>query len=171
MATYRAYHKVLIEPNMGICFTDIPGIAEAKAGFWINEEMEYTQGSDCKWWIPPAQILYVDKITDERFLRKTVRTTRAGIEQAEDQYTYGQRGPDPRATREREWNANDPLNEDGYDFTKAQPNPYPGVGTGRGCGFLSGGSMSDGQITCNNPLCKDCYPDSPPQIPTSGPFC
>lgn len=32
-------------------------------GFWINKEMEWTvAGSDCKYWITPANIMYIEKI-------------------------------------------------------------------------------------------------------------
>ena len=37
------------------------GIYNFADGFWINEELKFTKGSDCKYWIPPSQILYVVK--------------------------------------------------------------------------------------------------------------
>lgn len=37
------------------------GIHAYSQGFWINEEFEYTKASDCKYWIPPSQILHVEK--------------------------------------------------------------------------------------------------------------
>lgn len=33
-----------------------------KDGFWINEKMEHTTGSTCKFWIPPGQLRYIEKI-------------------------------------------------------------------------------------------------------------
>ena len=31
-------------------------------GFWINEDMEFTNGDDAKYFIPISQILYIEKI-------------------------------------------------------------------------------------------------------------
>ncbi len=31
-------------------------------GFWITYDLKFTKGSDCKYWIPPSQILYVEKV-------------------------------------------------------------------------------------------------------------
>lgn len=36
-------------------------IAYFKEGFWINEEYQITLGDDCKFWIPPSQISYIEK--------------------------------------------------------------------------------------------------------------
>lgn len=43
------------------------GIASFENGFWVNDDYQFTQGSDAKYWIPPARILYVwkDTVTDE----------------------------------------------------------------------------------------------------------
>ena len=38
------------------------GIGRFCSGFWITGTMELTKGSDCKYWIPPSQIKYIDKI-------------------------------------------------------------------------------------------------------------
>jgi hypothetical protein len=35
-------------------------------GFWLNEKSEFTQGSDCKWWIPPSRIFFVEKVKKEK---------------------------------------------------------------------------------------------------------
>jgi len=32
-------------------------------GFWLNEDMEYTWGSDARYWIPPGRILFIEKVT------------------------------------------------------------------------------------------------------------
>lgn len=37
------------------------GLADVKDGFWINEARQYTQVSDCKYWIPPSKIEYISK--------------------------------------------------------------------------------------------------------------
>jgi hypothetical protein len=31
-------------------------------GFWVNDALEYTQGDDCQYWIPPSQIRYIKKV-------------------------------------------------------------------------------------------------------------
>ena len=36
-------------------------IADFEDGFWINDNLKFTKGPDCKFWIPPSQILYVSK--------------------------------------------------------------------------------------------------------------
>ena len=40
---------------------EVEGTMEMRDGFWINAEFERTTGSDCKYWIPPSQILYIEK--------------------------------------------------------------------------------------------------------------
>jgi len=37
------------------------GICAFTNGFWITNERKFTKGSDCKYWIPPSQILYIEK--------------------------------------------------------------------------------------------------------------
>lgn len=42
------------------------GIDAFCRGFWVTESMVYTKWSDAKYWIPPSQILYIEKIeTDD----------------------------------------------------------------------------------------------------------
>lgn len=43
------------------CQCEVPCVADIKLGFWINENMEFTQGEDAAWWIPPGQLIYVFK--------------------------------------------------------------------------------------------------------------
>jgi hypothetical protein len=38
------------------------GIAAFRDGFWINEQLEYSNGNDVRYWIPPHQILYIAKL-------------------------------------------------------------------------------------------------------------
>ncbi len=38
------------------------GIRRFDSGFWITGTMELTKASDCKYWIPPSQIKYIEKI-------------------------------------------------------------------------------------------------------------
>lgn len=42
--------------------TFVPSIADIKEGFWVNGVKEFTKKEDCKYWIPPSQIMYVEKI-------------------------------------------------------------------------------------------------------------
>lgn len=44
---------------------DQDGIHAFTNGFWINEELKFTKGSDNLYWIPPSQILYIEKIRRE----------------------------------------------------------------------------------------------------------
>ena len=42
------------------------GVDAFSRGFWITESLVYTKGSDAKYWIPPSQIMYIEKIeTDD----------------------------------------------------------------------------------------------------------
>ena len=36
-------------------------IYDFKDGFWIDGEGKFTKGSDCKYWIPPARIYYIER--------------------------------------------------------------------------------------------------------------
>ena len=40
------------------------GIGAFKDGFWINDALEYTKGSDCKYWVPPGRILVIQKLEE-----------------------------------------------------------------------------------------------------------
>lgn len=40
------------------------GIADIKDGFWVNNKFEWCVVADQKYWIPPSQIKYVDKVED-----------------------------------------------------------------------------------------------------------
>jgi hypothetical protein len=39
----------------------IPSISDAKEGFWINQSLKHTQGSDALFWVPPTAVLCVRK--------------------------------------------------------------------------------------------------------------
>ena len=36
-----------------------------KDGFWLTKEMEITTGSNCRIWIPPGRLRYIEKIPPE----------------------------------------------------------------------------------------------------------
>ena len=50
---------------------DIPSIDYAESGFWIDKNYEFRYITEigaeenCKYWIPPSQVKYVEKITVE----------------------------------------------------------------------------------------------------------
>lgn len=55
-----------------VCFYELDGVEQDtaaerldvfKEGFWINNDFDYTNGSDAKYWIPPGRIHYVTKAT------------------------------------------------------------------------------------------------------------
>ena len=52
------------------CFADeieIPSIADAQDGFWINKYGGFTRNEEeCLMWIPPAQILYVKRTANDK---------------------------------------------------------------------------------------------------------
>lgn len=43
------------------CVRSEGGIAEFVNGFWINDDYEFTNGSDAKYWIPPTNIRFISK--------------------------------------------------------------------------------------------------------------
>ncbi len=50
--TREGHHEVSTEKD---------GLFAFSKGFWINDKLQFTKASDCKYWIPPSQILYVEK--------------------------------------------------------------------------------------------------------------
>jgi hypothetical protein len=46
-------------------YTDVPyhrGIGEVREGFWVNEDWQWTCGSDAEHWIPPSSFGLVSKV-------------------------------------------------------------------------------------------------------------
>lgn len=41
---------------------DQDGIHAFVCGFWINDDLKFTKGTDAKYWIPLSQILYIEKL-------------------------------------------------------------------------------------------------------------
>lgn len=56
---YMVYFNFGLAKNV---YTAVPSLAEVKDGFWIDEKGLFTKTFHAKTWIPPAQILYVEKI-------------------------------------------------------------------------------------------------------------
>ena len=42
-------------------YVEADAIQYLKEGFWINKDHKFTLGEDCKFWIPPSQIMYIKK--------------------------------------------------------------------------------------------------------------
>lgn len=43
------------------CVRSEDGIGDFVDGFWINDDYQFTKGSDAKFWIPPSCIRYISK--------------------------------------------------------------------------------------------------------------
>jgi len=43
-------------------YVRVESIHEIKDGFWINSKKKFTKKSDCRYWIPPSQIMFVEKL-------------------------------------------------------------------------------------------------------------
>lgn len=43
-------------------FVVADAIWDVEGGFWINDQNQFTKGSDAAWWIPPSAILIVEKV-------------------------------------------------------------------------------------------------------------
>lgn len=59
-ANYRHYYYFHKEPRPEFYYVDTPLME--KDGFWLTGDLEYTNGSTCKFWIPPGQLRYIEKI-------------------------------------------------------------------------------------------------------------
>lgn len=64
VTTYRCFYSLPGDEYTAM----VPSIPDISQGFWINKERKYTQGSDGQIWIPPGQVQYVEKTTEERRL-------------------------------------------------------------------------------------------------------
>jgi hypothetical protein len=40
----------------------VESIFDVMEGFWLNRELIFTKASNCRYWIPPSRILYVEKV-------------------------------------------------------------------------------------------------------------
>jgi hypothetical protein len=58
MVVYRCWFNF----KDAICVaTSTEGLAGFNKGFWITEQLKLTKGGDCKYWIPPSQIILIEK--------------------------------------------------------------------------------------------------------------
>lgn len=62
MITYKAYVKV---DNIKVII-EVPSIGDILDGFWINDDYEFTKGSDCSIWIPITSVAMVRKVDSEK---------------------------------------------------------------------------------------------------------
>ena len=57
MSTYLVYYTNWSSRNtLSLTLPEGKGIADVTGGFWTNDAGEYTQGSDCKYYIPASQL-------------------------------------------------------------------------------------------------------------------
>lgn len=62
MARYYCFYRLKTQTTENIYFVEVESIGDVEAGFWIDPMMAFTKAGDCKYWIPPSAILYVEKI-------------------------------------------------------------------------------------------------------------
>ncbi len=60
MSKYKCYFEIAVNKYRRLTMVD--ELCKVKDGFWVNSELEYTQASDCKFWIPASRILYIEKV-------------------------------------------------------------------------------------------------------------
>ena len=60
MAKYICHFKWGI--HEGRRDTVVPNISTVKKGFWVNKYIEYTNGGDNEYWIPPSAVMFVSKV-------------------------------------------------------------------------------------------------------------
>jgi len=56
------YKVFLMQEHINLMSVNVPEIADAKEGFWINNNKQHTRGSDSEIWVSPSIIKYVQKI-------------------------------------------------------------------------------------------------------------
>ena len=65
MSNPQYFCTFIMDGINGSSVTEVPDIASVASGFWVNNKFEFTTGSDCRYWLPPASILYVRKDVKE----------------------------------------------------------------------------------------------------------
>ncbi len=63
MYRYRCYFEIAVSKSRRVVYAD--ELYLLKDGFWVNSEMTFTQASDCKYFIPASNILYIEKVKGE----------------------------------------------------------------------------------------------------------
>jgi hypothetical protein len=61
MVVYRCWFNFELDEAKTSVVVSEEGIGRFANGFWITETMKLTKGADCKYWIPPNQILLIEK--------------------------------------------------------------------------------------------------------------
>lgn len=61
MSRYIVHYQHM---GQGMSFETHDGaaIADFKEGFWLNAQWRPALASECKWWIPPSQLLAIRKL-------------------------------------------------------------------------------------------------------------
>ena len=59
---FRFYWPPGETPEHSFYFDTERGPHDFMGGFWIDENYEFTNGSDCKYWIPSSQVFLVEKL-------------------------------------------------------------------------------------------------------------
>jgi hypothetical protein len=73
MRQYRCWFEFYCEnddddtPAEGTYYVTSPGgISDFATGFWVNADMQFTKGSNCKYWIPPSKIYCVEILKEKQ---------------------------------------------------------------------------------------------------------
>ena len=61
VTTYRHFYSFKQGRVTDFLYVDIRVME--KFGFWLTENMEYTAGSNCKFWIPSSQLKHIEKVS------------------------------------------------------------------------------------------------------------
>ena len=57
----KYFAQYFLEKGFRVACAD--SLADLKDGFWINDDLEFTKGSDCRYWIPVSVIKLIEKDT------------------------------------------------------------------------------------------------------------
>jgi len=58
---YKCYFVFVRGDEIKRCYTKFYTLSNFKDGFWVNEYLQFTNGSDAKYWIPPSVITLIEK--------------------------------------------------------------------------------------------------------------
>lgn len=59
MASKRMYRCEFTHHDVMRHASSPDGLGAFKDGFWLNNDLQFTKGSDARYWIPPSKIDYV----------------------------------------------------------------------------------------------------------------
>lgn len=61
MSKYRVWFTIRVSSHLQAFETGL-GPANFKDGFWVNKDLEHSNASDVLYWVPPSQLLYIEKV-------------------------------------------------------------------------------------------------------------